>query len=401
MKRYLKFLLAGALIVIPLAGFAMNANAQSFRTGNNITVPKDRTIDSTLYASGRNIDVAGTVRGDIICAGQNVNISGTVTGDVLCAGQSIHINGTVEGNVRLAGQNVTISGKINKNANVASQSLTTDTDSSIGGDAGVGGQDIILNGSIGRDLALASGNAIVNDTVGRNIHGNLNQLTLQSDANVQGFITITSPNSIQRDDGSEVQGKVTRDQPTETTNDTSWIGLGWLFTLYILLAMLVVTLVLVLLMPKAFQSASNKALNGIGKTILIGIASTVIVPVVIIGLMFTIIGIPLAILLLLVWLVLLFLSGPFAAYLLGRLLLRDNAHNAVLVMLLGAITLLILYLVPFLNVLVLLLALWFGLGMILQIIPWHRPRYNLRNTASAPLASSPAVRKKTNSKKRK
>lgn len=344
MKRSVKFLLAGALIVLPVIGFALTASAQSFRTGNNITVPQDRTVNSTLYASGRNIDVAGTVRGDVICAGQNVNISGTVTGDVLCAGQSIHINGTVEGNVRLAGQNVTISGKVNKNANVASQSLTTDSDSNIGGDLGAGGQDIILNGSIGRDLALASGDAIVNSTVGRNIHGKLNQLTLQSDAKVQGLIDVTSPNSIQRDNGSEVQGKVTRNQPAESTNDTSWIGLGWLFTLYILIAMLVVTLVLVLIMPRAFHVASNKALNSMGKTILVGIAASIIIPVVIVGLMFTVIGIPLGILLLLAWLVLLFLSGPFAAYLLGRLLLRDNAHNAILIMLLGAIVLLILYL---------------------------------------------------------
>lgn len=381
MKRYVKFLLVGAFIILPMAGLAITANAQSFRTGNNITVPQDRTVNSTLYASGRNIDVAGTVRGDVICAGQNVNISGTVTGDVLCAGQSIHINGTVEGNIRLAGQNVTISGKVNKNANVISQSLTTDSDSNIGGDLGAGGQDIILNGSIGRDLALASGDAIVNNTVGRNIHGNLNQLTLQSDANIQGLIDVTSPNSIQRDDGSEVQGKVTRNQPAESTSDTSWIGLGWLFTLYILLTMLIVTLVLVLIMPRAFHTASNKALNGMGKTILTGIVASIVVPVVIIGLMFTVIGIPLGILLLLAWLVVLFLSGPFAAYLLGRLLLRDNAHNAILIMLLGAIVLLILYLIPFLNLLVLLLALWFGIGMILQALPWHRPHYNMAEAA--------------------
>lgn len=370
---------------MPILGFALTANAQSFRTGNNITVPQNRTVDSTLYATGRNIDVAGTVKGDVICAGQNINVSGTVTGDVLCAGQSIHINGTVEGNVRLAGQNVTISGKVNKNANVISQSLTTDSNSSIGGDIGIAGQDIIINGSVGRDLAVASGDTTINNTIGRNIHGDVSQLTLQSDAQVQGFIDITSPNNVQRDNGAQVQGKITRHQPTENNNNTSWVGLGWLFTLYVLVAMLVVALVLVLIMPGAFQAAANRALSSMGKTILIGIAATVIAPIVIIALMFTFVGIPLGILLLLVWLTILLLAGPFAAYLLGRLVLRDSAKNAILVMLLGAVVLLILYLIPFLNLLVLLLVLWFGVGMIIRSLPWHTPHYGLHTPADTPV----------------
>lgn len=376
MKRS-KILLAGLLVVIPLFGFAITTHAQSFRSGNNVTVPSNRTLNSSLYASGRAIDVAGTVEGDVICAGQNVTVSGTVTGDVLCAGQSIHINGTVEGSVRLAGQNVTISGDINRNASVVSQSLTIDSNSSIGGDIGIAGQDVVINGSIGRDLALASGNATINNTVGRNIQGNLNKLTLESDANVQGFIDVTSPNNIQRDSGAEVQGEITRHQPTETNDNTSWVGLGWLFTLYVIIAMLLVALVLVLIMPNVFQRAANIALAGMGKTILVGIVATVVIPILIVGLMFTVIGIPLAIVLLLAWILALILAGPFAAYLLGRLLLRDSARNAILVMLAGSVVLLILYLIPFLNLFVLLLALWYGIGMILQVLSWQKPHYSL------------------------
>lgn len=390
--RRSKLLLIGLLAAIPLFGFAITANAQSFRTGSNITVPNNRTVNSSLYATGRNIDVAGTVEGDVICAGQNVTVSGTVTGDVICAAQSIHINGTVEGNVRLAAQNVTISGKVDRNANVISQTLTTDSNSTIGGDIGIASQDIILNGSIGRDLAVASGSTIVNNTVGRNIQGDLNKLTLQSDASVQGFIDITSPNNVQRNSGAEVKGKITRNQPTET-NNTSWVGLGWIFTLYVILTMLLTALVLVLIMPRAFQVAANKALSSMGKTIIIGIVATIIVPIVIVGLMFTVIGIPLGILLLLAWLVLLFLSGPFAAYLLGRLLLRDSARNAVLVMLVGAVVLLILFLIPFLNILALLLTFWFGIGMILQALPFHKPHYNLASD-SKHIAVATSNRKK-------
>lgn len=397
MKR-IQLAFIGLLVTLPLLGIALTTNAQSFRTGDNITVPQNRTVNSTLYATGRSIDVAGTVQGDVICAGQNITVSGTVTGDVLCAGQSIHINGTVEGSVRLAGQNVTISGKVAENATVLSQNLTTDSDSSIGQDIGITAQDVVINGSVGRDFAAAGGNVIINNSIGRDIHGDLNKLTLQSDAAVQGLIDITSPNNIQRDTGSQVQGKITRHQPPESNNNTSWVGLGWLFTLYILIAMLIVTLVLVLVMPGAFQAAANIALGSLGKTVLVGIASTVLVPIVIIALMFTIVGIPLGILLLLAWLIVLFLSGPFAAYLLGRFLLRDNARNAILVMLIGAIVLLVLYLIPFLNILVLLLALWFGVGMVVRIIPWRKPHYALHPATHIPIDTPRAKASVTNKK---
>jgi cytoskeletal protein CcmA (bactofilin family) len=382
MKR-IKLLVAGILVlaIFPLLGIALTANAQSFRTGNNITVPSNRTVDSTLYATGNNIDVAGTVQGDVICAGQSINISGTVTGDVLCAGQSVHIDGTIEGNIRIAGQNVTVSGSVGRNANIVAQNATTDSGSKIGGDIGIVAQNSNINGSIGRDLAAASGSATVNNTVGRNIHANVNQLTLQSEAQVQGYIDYTSSNNLDRQNGTEVNGRITRHEPPAGQGDISWVGLGWAFTLYVVISMLIVALVLVLLMPRAFQTAANTALASMGKTILIGIAASILVPIIIVALMFTLIGIPLGILLLLAWLVILFLSGPFAAYLLGRLILRDSARNAVLVMLLGAVVLIILYLIPFLNILVLLLALWFGVGMILQALPWSRPRYSLTSTS--------------------
>ncbi len=380
--KYSRLLLIGLLIAIPLLGFTLSANAQSFRTGNNITVPSNRNVDSTLYASGRTIDVAGTVDGDVICAGQNITISGTVSGDVLCAGQNIYINGKVEGSIRLAAQNISVSGNVQKNANILAQSITTDSNSRIEGDIGIAAQDSTINGVIGRDLAVASGNITINNTVGRNIHANTNQLTLQNDAQVKGFVDVTSPNNIERQSGATVTGKITRHQPaTNKNHNTSWIGLGWLFTLYVIVAMLLVSIALVLLMPGAFHTATSTALAGMGKTILIGIAATVVVPLIIIGLMLTIVGIPLGILLLLGWLILLFLSGPFAAYLLGRLLVRDGVHNAILIMLIGAVVLLILYLIPFLNFIALLLALWFGVGMILQTLPWRKPHYHVQNNA--------------------
>jgi hypothetical protein len=96
-------------------------------------------------------------------------------------------------------------------------------------------------------------------------------------------------------------------------------------------------------------------------------------PFLIILLMVTVIGIPLGLLLGLGWLLTLFLAGPFAAYLLGRLIWRGQP-NRIWVMLLGSVILLLAYLVPILGGLVVLAVGIVGTGMILQSLYRHFPR---------------------------
>ena len=93
---------------------------------------------------------------------------------------------------------------------------------------------------------------------------------------------------------------------------------------------------------------------------------------------FTVIGIPLALLSGLAWLLVVLLAGPFAAYLLGTWLIPRH-RNPILVMLLGAIILFLLYLIPFLGFLVWLVAAWFGVGMILRqlFLRIGRPHYDM------------------------
>lgn len=74
----------------------------------------------------------------------------------------------------------------------------------------------------------------------------------------------------------------------------------------------------------------------------------------------------------------LFLSGPAAAYFLGRLLLSGRSDNAVVYMLLGAVILLVLSFIPFLGVLIDLLTVWYGVGIILmQTRHLPRPHYTV------------------------
>jgi hypothetical protein len=86
-------------------------------------------------------------------------------------------------------------------------------------------------------------------------------------------------------------------------------------------------------------------------------------PAIILLLMLSIVGIPLGILVLLLWLVIAILSVPFAAYFTGSLIV-PRLHP-VLIVLIGGIVLAILELIPILGWIIGIVAYWLGVGTVL------------------------------------
>jgi predicted acyltransferase (DUF342 family) len=376
--RRTKLLLAGAITSVLLLGWAGIAHAQSFRHGDDITVATNKVVDQTLYAWGRSIDVAGTVNGDVICAGQNVTITGTVNGDVICAGQNVHISGNVTGSIRLAGQDVSISGTSGHNVSALGQNVTLESNGRIESDASFASQNVTINGSIGRDLAAAAASVAVYGKIGRNVQSAGTNLSLGSNANIGGNITYTSDNMLTKAGGAQIGGTVTHKLPTHKNNQPTHYGAfvrgGLWFALYLLIAGLIAAMVLVLLLPQTFHSATQAAIDHPGRTFLVGLAASILAPIVIIVLLVSIVGIPLGLLALLLWLATMLLAGPFAAYYTGRLLMLKST-NALLIMLVGAAVLMVLYFVPFLGAAVSVVAVWFGLGIIVSHVS-HLPKPN-------------------------
>lgn len=385
MKR-LKLLLAGLLVTIPLLGWAASTHAQNFQTGDIVQVQGDKVIDSTLYTGGRDITIAGTVNGDVFCVGQNVMVTGTVNGDLICAAQTMTISGHIRGDVRVAAQTLALNNEITGRATIVAQTLATDSKARIGGDLTLLGQSATLNAPIGRDIAGTVENLTINGQVGRNISAQIGHLALGNTAQVGGGVYYVSQNELSRQDGTVISGEIRRTEPTNAQREEQDNGgLVWWF----MISMLALALSLVLLAPQLFQNSSVLAQSSLGMTFLIGFVASILAPLSIILLCVTIIGIPLGLLALTIWLAVVGLSGPFAAYLTGRLVWREG-KNAILIMGIGAVILILLMLVPILNVLVFLAVMWFGTGSVLRSL-WRglgKHTYDVRPIAAAEPASA-------------
>jgi cytoskeletal protein CcmA (bactofilin family) len=362
-------LAAGFLIVGTGAGATA---AEPFSTGAPVSsAAATDDLEGPQFFSGTSIDVTSTIDGDVYAAGQSVTITGDVTGDVIAAAQTITITGTVDGNVRLAAQDVTISGDVTGSGTIFAASV-----------------HVAEAGSLGTDVVGAAGDVRIAGEIGRDVYLSVGKLTI--DGSVGGNLTYTGDREGQIADGA-VAGTVDFIQ-TKASSDVQvspWaLFAGWVLgLLYALVALSVITLFAGLLLPRLLHRVTDHLVPSPWKALLVGLVASIAVPFALLFLLVTVIGAPLALALGLVWVVLTLATFVFGAYYLGRLILRGGQHPVVKA-LVGGVILIVALQIPWLNVLVWLAMVWFGLGAQLLEVAAQRPwRTKTEADAPAPAAS--------------
>jgi hypothetical protein len=373
MKRSKIGLAAIGLAVVSAMSWGAVTHAQTFRQN----VAEDQVVDSSLYSAGQNVDIRGTINGDVYCAGKHVVVDAIVHGDVLCAGQDVDISGHVDGSVRVGGQTVTIEAVVAHSLNVASGQFALAKTASVGQDATVAGSKSKLEGAIGRDLVIASGDTTtLENTVGRNVRFNGAAITLLGGTHVKGDFIYTSRQAADIGSNAQIDGRSKHQTPQarkERSHFGSLFGFSAVFFLYMLVAALIASLVLILLLPQTIHAVSGEAVRSLGKTLLVGFLAAIAAPVLIFGSMLTLIGIPLALGLLMAWVLIVLLSGPIAAYYLGSMVL-SKSKNPVAIMTLGSVLLTVLYFVPIVGGFLMLVGYLLGVGAILLSLKHHLPK---------------------------
>jgi cytoskeletal protein CcmA (bactofilin family) len=357
-------LLATFSYLLVFAG-ANLAHAQIFQN----SVDHGKTVDSSVYASGKTVTIDGTVNGDVYCVAQVVKIVGTVHGDVLCVGQTISITGTVDGSIRLAGQTVTVTGHVGRSASIAAADVQLLKGSVIGSDVTLVGTTASVDGTVGRDLLVKSSITTMGGTANRNVRSEGGQLSLTSGGHVKGSFTYSSNTAADVSQG-RIDGTTTHMPQQKTHSIVRGFEPVWL--LYVLVAGLLFSLVLVLILPQTINRVAGYPVRKLGKTILAGFLGSFALPLISLLLFVSVIGIPLGIFVLLAEITLALLSGPIAAYYIGSMIIA-RSHNAIYIMLVGALVVILLYFIPVAGILAVVLAYYIGLGSILL---WLKDTYN-------------------------
>jgi len=321
-----------ALCVLLTLSLVPGVAAADQRTGGSVVVGSDETIEGNLDIFGGSVVVRGTVTGDLNVFAGSVRIEGTVEGDVSASAGTVVLgpNATVGGNLDAAAGTVTVAGTVDGNVDAAAETITLAPTAAVGGDLTYGGQLV-------------------------------------------------------REDGAQVSGSVTQGElagggaagPVPSAP-------GWVVGVYGLLVNAALGAVLLLVFPQFSRSLAARARNsplrsgGTGLLVLIG------VPVVLVLVALTIVGIPLTLAGTFAFVFVLWVAAVYGRYAVGAWLSRlVGVENRWAGLLVGLVAVAVLKQVPFLSGLVEFLVLLLGLGA-LSLTLYGRYRGGDEAEADAP-----------------
>jgi cytoskeletal protein CcmA (bactofilin family) len=340
-----------ALVALPLT-------IGGLRTSGRIIVPADDVVREDLYAMGGTVIIDGTIEGDLFVMAGEVRVTGAVTGDIVgLVGGPLEVSGTVGGSIRAAAVTIDVSGIVGDD--LAAASIETTILGSIGRDVLVVSGETEVFGRVGRDLLTQSVRLTIDGFVGKDVEARVDTMSLGPDADVAGDVQYQATADATVDAGASVAGLFTRRDVLSpvwakaVTRVVSILSLAGLIVAGLLAAWL-------------FRGTSEGAVAEVERhpwrSAAVGLGALLLFPILLIPLFLTLVGIPVGLLLLVLWAIAIVLGPIPAVTRFGEVLLRGRGGLAGGLLVGAIVWRTAMWLLPLVAGIVYLAALLVGLG---------------------------------------
>jgi hypothetical protein len=397
--KYVIFL-AGLMSLLPVYSFAGD-----FQSGNTVIIDVPQHKD--LYISGGTVILNAPVYGDVIVAGGTVTINDSVMNDVLVAGGRVAINSYVGDDVRCAGGEVTVNsyiagdligagGKVfaNKTTSAGSMVLSggeVTIDGASRSTIKVMGGTIRFNGVATTNADLRGGTIYVNGHIGEKaVFAASSDIIVANSARIGRSTRYWLP----LNKTLKLPAEVSADPPVYdsllsiTYSRWYFLGASSLLGLLWYLGMAYVLIVLLLyLFPRTLHRAGDQVINRPVVSGLWGLAYFVAVPLAIVVLLVSIIGVPVAALLAIMYVAVLLMVTIISAVVVTHWVENFSQRSWGLwhksgIALFNFILLKILTFTPFLGAFLMMMISLIAVGSIVSSIRWRRSLVLVNRDAS-------------------
>jgi cytoskeletal protein CcmA (bactofilin family) len=367
------WVLAMLLVGLMLPGVARAADV---RTGDRVVVGPQEVIDDDLYAFAREVDIQGTVRGDVVVTGRKVTLQGRVEGDVLSAAADSLVTGQVGGSLRSATNTLRMGASVGKDALLAGNELRLLPQGNIPGDLLIAGNTVDVRTPVGGDARAASQALTLGAPVQGTLSAEVATLDFAEGARIGGDLNLTSEKAVQVPPGM-VAGRLEQTRAHGESAGSTALGVLYLWVRS-MVGLFALGLLLALLAPQLARRAPvvlrERPWMSLGWGIVAFVAGPIVAATVFaVGLLAG--GWWLGVFVLGLYALALLASFPVVGMLIGRQLLeRFGRHgpSLVLALLTGLVLLTLLRRVPFLGGVVALVTMFFGLGALLLAMRGQR-----------------------------
>jgi len=366
------------LFVLFLLLLPLSVLAAEYHSNENILIPKDKEVNTNYYAVGNNIEIYGDITGDIFLAGNSITIgSENINGDLFIIGQNITVRGVVNGDLRVVTIELNIEGEVNGNVLNVGQNMYLLQDASINGNFTNYLSKVSLWGNLNGKVDGFFESLLLSGLVKEDIDINFikrfqseNQLNISEDAEINNIKYIALEKGT-IDENANILGEVsyTKDEFIKKPIFTLDNILSLVVKLF---SLLIIGMIMIYLWPSFFSSAYSKGKEKRVKKVFKGLLLFIVTPLVSILLLFTVIGIPLGVLLLLLYGMFIYLTNIIVAYFYGKYindkLLGKRKISTINILALGIFLLIVVLHIPIFGIILQVLTSLLIWGVILEYI---------------------------------
>jgi len=365
---------SAALLLLAVAPAPQPARALLVHRGSDYRVDTgERVAESVIARGAERIDVDGVIDGDLIAMSERISVRGQINGSLYVFCRELEITGTVTGAIHAIVESARIEGTV-RSVYALTENLILARAARAQGDVAAIADETLVEGSVGRDLYVEGDRLDLRGAVGRNLGSRwLKEISLREAARVGGDVDVRLPEgrSIERAAGAQVDGEVrTRAIPTPRQHYLEHYR-HWHFYAWHLLwftAAFLSGLIAHRIAPAIFRGtiASGSALVRVLAT---GFATLVVMPVAMVAAALTIVGIPIAIAALFLYLLVLYSADLAVGAWLGGILAPpsdDSMFEFGKSLAAGLAILSAISLVPFLGPAAAVMVLLLGLGLLAE-----------------------------------
>lgn len=255
-----------------------------FGTGATASTPSP--VEGDAFVAGVRVVIGKTVNGSAFAAGGNVLIADRVGGDVVATAGTAAIDSTVAGNARIAGGDV----EITRRAQVAGKATL------------VGGHVRVL-GKVGRQLVVFGERVTLDGDVAGNVTIAARTLSIGPNARISGKLTYRGSLPASIDPAAVLTGGINYlsfDFEDETYQPVARV-IAWVGAIAFTIGLFLIGMITILLAPETTAHASLLGRRRPIASLGLGLVTIACVPITVILLMITVIGIPFAFMVLLTW----------------------------------------------------------------------------------------------------
>lgn len=365
---------AAAALLVVIAGPPERATALEVRIDQNTQVYASEVVHESMLLSGEVAHIDGVVEGDLIVAADHVTIGGTVKGSLYVLAEDLEISGKVEQSLHGIVQRTRIDGSVGQSAYEAGEIVRLAPQGSIGRDLSLVARTGTLEGKVARDVVFGGGRLELRSQVGRNVDVRwADGVALRSGTRIGGNLKARLPDEadLTRAPDAQVAGAVSI-EPREAVAEHYLAFYRersfWIVQAVGFVASFLFGLLLRLAVPVVYTGHLTTGTQFF-RTLFLGLLVILATPLAILVTAATVVGIPVAVLALFVYVVLLYSADLVVSAWLGRLIAppADESFFAFgRSFLIGLAVLAVAGHVPFLGPPVMIVATLLGAGLLFE-----------------------------------